>query len=154
MLPAHMQTATSGCTGTVDLMTEMRAALARLRGAASDGSLSLVCERYRVELLVAFGSATLQGRRPNDLDLAVLFGAERPDTLGLLDDLSSIAGTSRLDLMDLRVAGPVARERALLRAVRLFEANRGTLTRMQMAAMTERMDTEWLRRLDLELMAR
>jgi hypothetical protein len=74
--------------------------------------------------------------------------------LGLLDELSSIAGTSRLDLMDLRVAGPVARERALLRPVRLFEANQGTLTRMQMAAITERMDTEWLRRLDLMLMAR
>jgi hypothetical protein len=135
-------------------MTEMRAALTRLREAASDGVLPAVCERYDVELLVAFGSATVPGRPPNDLDLAVLFGDGRRDLLGLLDELSIIAGTSRLDLMDVRSAGPVARERALLRAVRLFEANRGTLTRMRMAAMTERMDTEWLRRLDLELMAR
>jgi hypothetical protein len=138
----------------VEFVTGMRAALARLRDPAGRGALSAVCERHDVELLVAFGSATIPGRLPNDLDLGALFGAGHPDMLGLLDELSSIAGTSRLDLMDLRRAGPVARERALLRAVRLFEADRGTLTRIQMAAITERMDTEWLRRLDLMLMAR
>jgi hypothetical protein len=36
----------------------------------------------------------------------------------------------------------------------LFEAEPGLFATRQMAALTERMDTAWLRRLDLELMAR
>jgi hypothetical protein len=45
------------------------------------------------------------------------------------------------------------RECALVGAVALYEAEAGDYARARMAAMLERMDTEWLRRLDLELMA-
>jgi hypothetical protein len=47
---------------------------------------------------------------------------------------------------------PVAKERALVAAIPLFEALPGLFAQAQIAAMMERMDTEWLRRLDLELM--
>jgi predicted nucleotidyltransferase len=135
-------------------MTDPRAALGRLRDAAASGALAALCDRYGADLLVAFGSATAMDGRPNDLDIAVWFRPGWDDLLGFLDELSVIADSSQLDLMDLRRAGPVARERALLKAVRLYEAHEGTLSRARMAAMTERMDTAWLRKLDLELMAR
>lgn len=135
-------------------MVDPRIALRRLLSARDNGELAAVCRRHNVVLLTAFGSATSPSANPNDLDVAVLFDDTSGDVLGLLDALSTIAGTAQLDLLDLRLAGPVARERALVRAVTLHEAHPGVLARAQMAAITERMDTEWLRQLDLELMAR
>lgn len=73
--------------------------------------------------------------------------------IGLLDDLADLAATGALDLMDLDRAGPVARERALVGCVPLYEREAGGFARRQMAAMLERMDTDWLRRLDLEAMS-
>jgi hypothetical protein len=48
----------------------------------------------------------------------------------------------------------VARAAALGVCERLYEDEPGLLANRQMAAVAERMDTAWLRRLDLELMAR
>lgn len=135
-------------------MSDPRQALSRLRAAAESGELRTLCRRYGVALLVAFGSAVRPGSTPRDLDLAVRFTSAHPDLLGLLDELGSLAGTSRIDLMNLGSAGPVARERALVNAIPLIEENAGEFANAQIAAMMERMETAWLRRLDLELMAR
>jgi predicted nucleotidyltransferase len=131
--------------------------LRRLRAAAngaSGGELTRICREYGVRLLVAFGSVVRDDPAANDLDLAASFVSPDRDVLGLLDELATVAGTSKLDLMDLSSAGPVARERALVGGLPLYEQEPGTFARMQIAAMLERMDTDWLRRLDLELMAR
>lgn len=48
----------------------------------------------------------------------------------------------------------MARERALVGGEPLVEQTAGSFARAQLAAIMERMDTAWLRRLDLELMAR
>lgn len=134
-------------------MAGLREALGRLR-AAVGGELTELCAQHQVELLVAFGSAVKPGREPNDLDLAVRFTAAQPNVLGLLDTISTLAGTSRLDLMNLGTAHPVAKERALVGGVPLHEGRPGAFALAQMAAITERMDTDWLRRIDLELMAK
>lgn len=130
--------------------------LQRLTAAANgaNGELARICGEYGVRLLVAFGSVVRDDPAANDLDLAASFVGPDPNVLGLLDELATVAGTSKLDLMDLGSAGPVARERALVGGLPLYEQEPGTFARMQIAAMLERMDTDWLRRLDLELMAR
>jgi predicted nucleotidyltransferase len=129
-----------------------RSGLDRLRRAADTGELDDICERHGVRVLSAFGSTVRGGVEPRDLDVGVLFRV-RGDVLGLLEDLVALTGTERVDLADLGRAGPVLRERALVGAVALYEAEAGDYARAQMAAMLERMDTDWLRRLDLELMA-
>jgi len=47
----------------------------------------------------------------------------------------------------------VLRERALVGSVVLDESEPGAWAAASTAAMVERMDTEWLRRLDLDLLA-
>jgi predicted nucleotidyltransferase len=134
-------------------MSEPRQALEHLQiGARTD--LADVCGRFGVDLLVAFGSAVRPETDPHDLDLAVRFRAADPDVLGFLDALTMLSGSSEIDLMDLGRAGPVARERALVGGVPLYQGQPGAFARAQMAAVTQRMDTEWLRRMELELMAR
>jgi hypothetical protein len=127
--------------------------LGRLRAAADSGSLAEICERHGVRLLTAFGSAVRDGELPDDLDLGVAFTGSG-NLLALYEDLVQLSGTEPIDLMDLRRAGPVARERALVGAVLLYEREPGAFTRAQMGSMTERMETDRLRRVDLELMAR
>jgi predicted nucleotidyltransferase len=130
-----------------------REALHRLRFAAESGDLALVCERFDVALLVAFGSAARDEALPRDLDLAARFTVDVPDVLGLLDALSVLAGISEIDLMNLNNAGPVARERALVPGHVLYQREPGSFATAQISAMMERMDTNWLRRLDLGTMA-
>jgi predicted nucleotidyltransferase len=132
-----------------------RVGLARLRAAAASGELGDLCTRRGIRLLVAFGSAVRGRVPPRDLDVAVAFepGADR-DVIGLTNDLVSLVGTSAVDVMMLDRAGAVARERALVGTVPLFEGEPGVFAGAQIAAMLERMDTAWLRRLDLETMAR
>jgi len=73
--------------------------------------------------------------------------------LGSLVKGGRLADTSVFDLLNLASAGPVAKERSLVGSIPLFEQAPGTLAWAQIAAMMERMDTDWLRRLDLEPMA-
>ena len=63
--------------------------------------------------------------------------------LALLDDLSRLTGSDDVDLMVLDTAGPVAKERALVGCLALFESETGAYADAQMAAMCERMDTDW-----------
>ena len=136
--------------------TTPREALARLLGATGDGRLDDLCERRGVALLSAFGSAAAAYDsdvvdEPDDLDIGVSFGGE-PDLLGLLDDLVVLTGFDGIDLVPLDGAGPVLRSEALT-GLPLFESVAGAFAQAQMAALAERWDTAWLRRLDLEAMA-
>lgn len=126
-------------------------ALARLRAAADAGDLDGLCLRHSVRVLTVFGSAIRPGATPRDLDVAVRFEPARAgDVLALLDDLSRLTGSDDIDLMVLDRAEPVARERALVGCLALHESEPGAYADAQMAAMCERMDTDWLRALDLE----
>lgn len=137
------------------MTADPHAALTRLRTATQSGELDRLCQRYGVRVLSAFGSAVRRTAQPRDLDVAVSFGRQqRPDVLGFLDALMALCRTDAIDLMVLDRAGPVARERGLVAAVPLYEAEQGAYAEMQMAAILDRMDTEWLRRLDLEVMSR
>lgn len=130
-------------------------ALARLTAAASDGRLDEVCAEHSVRVLTVFGSTVRDAAEARDLDVAVGFEhGSRPDLLLLIDALSRLTGSDDLDLLVLDRAGPVARERALVGCLPLFESSRGAYARARDRAMMERMETDWLRRLDLELLAR
>jgi predicted nucleotidyltransferase len=135
--------------------TDPRTALQRLRAAADDGRLDELCRRHRVRVLTAFGSAVRPDTDPRDLDVAVGFEPQHPgDVLALLDDLIVLTGSDELDLLVLNRAGPVVRERALVQCLPLHESQPTAYATAQVAAMGERMDTEWLRALDLEALRR
>ena len=135
--------------------TEPREGLSRLRVAAHDGRLEELCRRHGVRVLTVFGSAARPDADPRDLDVAVGFEPHHAgDVLALLDDLSVLTGSDDVDLLVLDRAGPVARERALVQCVPLYESEPTAFATAQVAAMGERMDTEWLRALDLEAMRR
>jgi hypothetical protein len=130
-------------------------ALDRLREAAASGELDVVCADLGIRLLTVFGS-TLEPaplRPPEDLDVAVLL-TDGTDLVDVVNGLLGLVRCDALDVMDLGRAGVVARAAALGVCEPLYEDERGLFATRQMAALAERMDTAWLRRLDLELMAR
>jgi len=130
-----------------------RAGLGALRAATESGRLAAVCRRHAIRLLVVFGGVLDDSRSPRDLDLAIAFEpGHTPDLLALIDDLVGLSGVEVIDLLDLGRAGPVARERALVATLPLYESAPGAFANAQMAGMTERMETDLLRRLDLELL--
>jgi predicted nucleotidyltransferase len=133
--------------------TSPREALRRLRATAESGELDDVCDRLGVRVLSAFGSATTaDGTAAGDLDLGVSFvGA--PDVLALLAALARLTGFDGIDLVLLDGADPLVRAEALV-GVPLYERERGDFATAQMAALAERRDTEWLRRLDLDALGR
>jgi predicted nucleotidyltransferase len=104
--------------------------------------------------MTVFGSAARGEPTARDLDIAV---ASEPgsdlDVLGLVDDLVALTGVDRIDLAHLNRAGPLLRERALVGCVPLFESVGGAYAAAQMAAIGERVETDTLRRLDLDLLA-
>jgi predicted nucleotidyltransferase len=132
-----------------------RRALDRLRVVARTGELDQLCARHGVRIMSVFGSTAAGADNPRDLDIAVAFlpGAEA-QVLDLVEDLVALTGTEAIDLLVLNRAGPVAKERALVGAVPLYQNEPCAYANAQMAAMLERMETDWLRRLDLEAMAR
>jgi predicted nucleotidyltransferase len=127
--------------------------LARLRTSAESGELDALCRRHRVRVLTVFGSAARGEPGARDLDIGVLLepGAT-VDYLGLIRDLDRITEAD-IDVVLLDAGGPVIRERALVGSVVLDESEPGAWASAATAAMLERIDTEWLRRLDLELLA-
>lgn len=130
------------------------AALGRLRAAADDGSLDVLCQRLDVRLLGAFGSAARAYRglanraAPRDLDIAVSF-AGPPRLLELVDALVALTGYDAVDVAVIDGANPVLRAEAMV-GVPLYERRRGDYATTQMAALAERRDTAFLRRLDLQ----
>lgn len=129
-------------------------ALQRLRAAADSGELSALCRQRHVTLLTVFGSAGRGEPDPQDLDIAVLteHGADF-DLFALITDLIDLVECERLDVVHLNAAGPLLRERALVGSIVLHENEPGIWARASTTAVMERMDTDWLRRLSLELLA-
>jgi hypothetical protein len=72
--------------------------------------------------------------------------------ISLIDDLQRIT-EANIDVVHLNPAGPVLRERALVGSVVLDESEPGAWASASTAAMQDRMDTDWLRRMDLDLLA-
>lgn len=127
--------------------------LARLRVAAETGELDGLCRRHRIRVLTVFGSAARDDPAARDLDVGVLLEPNtRIDYLPLIQDLELLTEAD-VDVVHLNGAGPVLRERALVGSVVLDESEPGAWASASTAAVLERMDTEWLRRLDLELLA-
>lgn len=125
-----------------------------LRAALVDGSLDEVAARHDLALVVLFGSAADPAiDDPGDLDLAAAWvpGA-RKDQMALTADLAAHLG-DEIDVVDLDIAPPLLRERALTRGTVLLQRVPGTYARQQMRASRDTMDTAHLRRAQLELMA-
>ena len=108
-----------------------------------------------MRILTVFGSAGRGEPNPRDLDIGVMF---EPDTdvdyIAIINDLMDLAGTEAIDFAHLNRGGPVIRERALVGSVALYESEPGALTSAQLSAIAERIETDPMRRLDLELLAR
>lgn len=128
--------------------------LARLLAAARSGALDELGARHGLRVLTVFGSAARAEPGARDLDVGVLTepGTEL-DVLALQADLVALSEVEAVDLSHLNRAGPVLRERALVGCVALFESAPGHYARAQTAAIGERIDTDPMRRLDLELLA-
>jgi hypothetical protein len=75
------------------------------------------------------------------------------DPVALVTALVELTGVGGIDLAHLNRAGPVLRERALVGAVPLFESAPGRYAAAQTAAIGEWIETDDMRRLDLELLA-
>ena len=128
--------------------------LAALQAAAESGELDELCARHRVRVLTVFGSAARGEPNARDLDIGVMFEPDAdPDYLAIINDLIDLTRTDAVDFVHLNRGGPVIRERALVGSIWLFESEPGALAKAQVSAVLERMDTDWMRRLDLELMA-
>lgn len=132
-----------------------RAALNQLRREARDGVLARVCGEAGIELLVVFGSATVPSWpvAPRDLDLAVVMTSDS-DLLRVIDALVKHLAFDGIDVMDLNRAGSVARAQALVRGELLHEQTPGTFAEQQILALVQQADTQWMRDLQLEALAR
>jgi len=127
--------------------------LARLRAAAAAGDLEALCQRHRVRVLTVFGSAAREDPAARDLDVGVLLEpGVSIDYLPLIRDLERLTDAD-VDVVHLNEASPVLRERALVGSVVLDESQPGAWASASTAAVLERMDTDWLRRMDLDLLA-
>ena len=128
--------------------------LERLRTAAESGALRELCQRYHVTLLTVFGSAGRGEPDPQDLGIGVLTEhAAEFELFGFVTDVIALVGLEQVDVAHLNAAGPLLRERALVGSIILYEREAGTWARASTAAVMERMDTDWLRRLSLDLLA-
>src|SRR5262249_31219046 len=135
-------------------MVSPAAGLARLRSAAESGELDAFCLRHHVRVLTVFGSAARGGPQARDLDIRVLTEHDHPmDTTAAISELIEFPGTQQVDLVYLNRGGPLIRERALVGSIPLYESEPAALANAQMAAIGERVETDPMRRLNLELLA-
>lgn len=134
-------------------MTAPTEALRRLRRAEASGELAGFARRHRLRLIVVFGSAAAGEAEPDDLDIAVGSAGGDLDPIAVISALMELTASDVVDLLDLDRAGPVARQHALVTGDPLYELPEGEFARQQMRATGERLSTEWMRRLDLALMA-
>lgn len=129
--------------------------LARLRAAAESGDLDSLCTRYGVRVLTVFGSAARGEPAARDLDVAVVSEPGTAfDVLAVIGALVELTGVEEIDLAHLNRGGPLIRERALVGSVALFESAPGRFADAQVAAIGQRIETDAMRRLDLDLLAR
>jgi len=90
---------------------------------------------------------------PQDVDVAVRFAENAGgDPLSLRDGLYQLTGYEDFDVLDLRRAGPLARDRALSQGRPLHQAQPGLYGHPQIAAMMDRLETREFRRMQLELL--
>ena len=128
--------------------------LARLRAAAESGELDAFCRKHHVRILTVFGSTARGEPNPRDLDIGIMTEPGTDfDIFRAVYELMVLAGLDAVDVAHLNRGGPLIRERALVGSIPLYESEPYALAREQTRAMVQRMDTDWLRRLDLELMA-
>jgi predicted nucleotidyltransferase len=128
--------------------------LARLRAAAESGELDALCRRHHIRVLTVFGSAARGEPTARDLDIGVMTEPGAPfDIIDAINDLIDLTHVNDVDLAHLNRGGPLIRERALVGSVGLHESEPYALARAANVASLERMDTDWMRRLSLELMA-
>jgi len=128
--------------------------LVRLRAAAASGELDALCASHHIRVLTVYGSAARGEDSVRDLDIGVITEGTDLDIVALTAELIDLTGTDRLDLAHLNRAGPVLKERALVGSIGLYERDVGALATAQAAAIGERIDTDPMRRLDLELLSR
>jgi predicted nucleotidyltransferase len=136
------------------MRSQAHAALDLLTDSAASGALATLCQEFAVDLLVVFGSALEEEAAPRDLDVAVRFADYDPSrVIDFLDRLGTLTRFGGIDLLVINSAGPVVREHALVNGSPLYEARSGAYANAQIAAVMERMETDWMRRLDLELLS-
>jgi predicted nucleotidyltransferase len=129
--------------------------LARLRASAASGELDALCHRHAVRVLTVFGSAARAEPGVRDLDVGVISEPDASfDPVSLITDLVALTGVEDIDLAHLNQGGAVIRERALVGSIPLFESAGGRYADAQTAAIGERIETDAMRRLDLELLTR
>ena len=75
------------------------------------------------------------------------------DVIAAITDLVELSGTEAVDLAHLDRGGPVIREPALVGSVALYESEPGALAEAQVVAIAERIETDPMRRLNLQLLA-
>lgn len=136
-------------------MTTVREALDRLRAAAASGALESLCRRHDIRVLTAFGSVVHGNGEPGDLDVGIAFEPRAEgDLIAVVNALIEFTGSERVDVMDIGRASPVARSRALIGVLPLYESEPGAYAQAQMAAAVLEWDTAWMRRLALESLTR
>lgn len=134
-------------------MSDVVQSARRLRQAAQSGGLEGLCRGHGVSLLVLFGSARGGERAAHDVDVAVRFDPYAAGrVLAFLDALAEVAETDKLDLLVLNTAGPVAREQALVFGDPLFMSSRDLMAEEQIRATMQRLETDDLRRQELDLL--
>lgn len=126
----------------------------RLQEAASSGELDDLARRWNIRVITVFGSTGRGEPDPRDLDIGVLFEAGGPPDVpygiaGLWTELGDLT-QAEVDVGDISRGSPLFRDRALARGVPIWESEPGAWVDAAVAAEVERMETDWLRRIDLE----
>jgi predicted nucleotidyltransferase len=136
------------------VVDSIRNAAARLQSGALSDSIEVLCETFGVQIMTIFGSAVdPSALSPGDLDIGVQCVADEVDIIGLTDALVALTRCDLIDLTILNRGRPLIRAEALC-GIGLYERTKGSLAVAQMASLAEMRDTAWLRRLDLERLAK
>lgn len=131
-------------------------AFERLEELTATGELARLCSEQGIDALVIFGSVVDPNRAASarDLDVAVVLDRSTgADALRVVNVLADALRCDAVDVLDLGRADPVALEQALVGTAWLHERAPGMVASLRDRATMQRMDTDWLRALDLELMA-
>ena len=123
---------------------------------AESGELDGFCRERHIRGLTVFGSTGRGEDAPRDLDIGVISEYDSDfDIFAVIADFMGLLSLNEVDVAHVNRGGPVIRERALgPDSIWLYESEPGVLANAQMAAMTERMETDPMRWRNLELLAR